>query len=54
MRALLLALAAPAAIAAQAPAASTTAAEDARLTAFLDRAFQERIALSPEAQTASD
>lgn len=51
MRALLLALAAPAAIAAQAPAASTTAAEDARLTAFLDRAFQERIALSPEAQT---
>ncbi|MDR6789108.1 uncharacterized protein (DUF885 family) [Sphingomonas sp. BE138] len=54
MRALLLALAAPAVIAAQAPAtqpAASTAAEDARLTAFLDRAFQERIALSPEAQT---
>ncbi|GAA4215899.1 DUF885 domain-containing protein [Sphingomonas endophytica] len=50
MRALLLALAAPAAIAAQAPATST-AAEDARLTAFLDRAFDARVALSPEAQT---
>ena len=59
MRALFLALAAPAAIAAQAPAvppaessaAAPTAAEDARLTAFLDRAFDARVALSPEAQT---
>jgi len=32
-------------------AASTTAAEDARLVAFLDRAFDEQVALSPEAQT---
>ena len=32
-------------------AASSTAAEDARLVAFLDRAFDEQVALSPEAQT---
>lgn len=54
MRALLLALAVPATVAAQAPAtpaAAPAAAEDARLTAFLDRAFDARVALSPEAQT---
>ncbi len=62
MRLLFLALAAPAAIAAQPPAtspakspattaAASTAVEDARLTAFLDRAFDARVALSPEAQT---
>jgi len=32
-------------------AASSTATEDARLVAFLDRAFDEQVALSPEAQT---
>lgn len=31
--------------------ASATAARDAALTAFLDRAFDEQVALSPEAQT---
>jgi uncharacterized protein (DUF885 family) len=34
-----------------APAAADTAAEDARLLAFLDAAFDERTALSPEALT---
>ena len=34
-----------------APATSSTAAEDARLVAFLDRAFDAQVALSPEAQT---
>ena len=49
---LLLAAAAPALLA-QTPAAPTvaTAAEDARLTAFLDRAWEEEVALSPETQT---
>ncbi|WP_294357662.1 DUF885 family protein [uncultured Sphingomonas sp.] len=55
--ALLAGVAAPAIIgatqapSAAAPAASSTAAEDARLVAFLDRAFDEQVALSPEAQT---
>ncbi len=37
--------------AAAAPATADTAAEDARLTAFLDAAYDAQIALSPEAQT---
>lgn len=53
LAALLLAATAPIALPApaQAPAASTTAAEDARLVAFLDKAFDARVALSPEFQT---
>lgn len=53
LAAILLAATAPIAVpaAAQAPAASTTAAEDARLVAFLDKAFDARVALSPEFQT---
>lgn len=44
--------AAPGTQAAPAPvAASATAAEDARLLAFLDRAFDDAVALSPEALT---
>ena len=35
-----------------APAVVDTAAEDARLTAFLDAAFDAQVALSPQAQTA--
>jgi uncharacterized protein (DUF885 family) len=34
-----------------APATADTSAEDARLNAFLDRAFDEQVALSPQAQT---
>ncbi|KQN93178.1 hypothetical protein ASE95_07075 [Sphingomonas sp. Leaf231] len=48
------ALAAAAPLVAQAPTTPTvaaTTAEDARLTAFLDRAFDARVALSPETQT---
>jgi uncharacterized protein (DUF885 family) len=49
---LLLAAAAPALLAQTPPAsAAATAAEDARLTAFLDRAWEEQVALSPETQT---
>lgn len=51
----LLLAAAPAVLAAQspapAPAAPAAAAEDARLVTFLDRAFDEQVALSPEMQT---
>lgn len=46
----LLAVTAPAVAQAPAPAAAATT-EDARLTAFLDRAFDERAALSPQRQT---
>jgi uncharacterized protein (DUF885 family) len=50
--ALLLAAAAPALVAGQQPTAVAAAAtEDARLTAFLDRAWEEQVALSPETQT---
>lgn len=51
---LLLLAAAPAALPAHVPAttpAPAAAAEDARLTAFLDRAWEEQVALSPETQT---
>ncbi|MBN8529146.1 MAG: DUF885 domain-containing protein [Caulobacterales bacterium] len=42
---------APAAMAQTAPAAAQAQSEDARLNAFFERAFQERIALSPQAMT---
>jgi len=49
------AVAAPAQTSAQAPSrtpvAASTAQRDAELTAFLDRAFDEQVALSPETQT---
>jgi uncharacterized protein (DUF885 family) len=47
---LLLLAASPTVIAAQAPAPAA-ASQDAALTAFLDQAYEQRIALSPEAQT---
>ncbi|MDB5694822.1 MAG: hypothetical protein JWN21_365 [Sphingomonas bacterium] len=50
----LLALASPAhaQLTRQPPATTATAIEDARLVAFLDKAFDEQVATSPETQTA--
>ena len=50
--ALALALALPAHAHAQPAPQAAAAIEDARLTAFLDRAYDEQVALSPETQTA--
>ena len=58
LAALLLATASPAVVTAQtagaraAPAAANAASEDARLTAFLDAAFDKSVELSPESMTA--
>ena len=48
---LLLLAASPAVLAAQQAPAPAAQGEDARLTAFLDQAWEERVSLSPETQT---